>query len=80
MRRAAAKRYRLKVWKKSLSPNPSPANPLKLKNQPALSIKKSKTNNEIPACQFCGRKGYVVKKFPRRPYGKKTLNMAGLFK
>jgi hypothetical protein len=72
MRSIAAERYRANRKKKAHTLNTSKNKPLKIKNQAVLSIKKTKINKSIPTCQFCGRQGFVVKEFPRRPYGKST--------
>jgi hypothetical protein len=72
-RRIAAKRYRLKEFYKKKTNRKSPGYQLKIKSRPLSTIKRPKTEDSIPTCQFCGKKGYVVKEFPRRPYGKNRL-------
>jgi hypothetical protein len=72
-RRIAARRYRLKEFYKSQTNLKSKRYQLEIKSRPLSTIKIPNAKDSIPTCQFCGRKGYVVKEFPRRPYGKKSL-------
>ena len=78
-RRIEARLYRLNSWKKTQGTRKFSENLLKIKNQTALTIKTPRIYDSIPICRFCGSKGYVVKEFPRRPYGKKCLQGGSIY-
>lgn len=71
-RKEYACKYRYEICMGKRIPKKKPASLLVVKNKIEISIKKSIDDNKIKFCQFCGKVGYVVDKFPRRPYGKKS--------